>query len=293
MVYANLTASRSCGMADIRVSVLMPIHRPHEEWFLLAIRSLLNQTYTSWQLVLSLDGNDEQTSHAARLASELVNNLVIVKGEHTGIVGALNRGLCLCNTEFTARMDSDDLALPKRLELQVLKLDSDPKIAALGTQIIPVDRLGRPIPELPYKYPCSSIKSLVTGALVNNPIPHPTLIFRTNLVKQVGGYREKRCMEDYDLISRLSTYGSVQNLPTTCLHYRCHTNQLTKLARPIRAHLLQARVSFLKNLLMIRPWLIILSPIPFALFLLGPQNELLARKLAKVIIAKYRKFTGS
>ena len=274
-------------MSNIRVSVLMPIYRPNEEWFLLAIRSLLNQTYTSWKLILSLDGSDEQTLQAANMASELVENLVIVNGERSGIVGALNRGLRVSDTEFTARMDSDDLALPRRLELQVQKMDSEPQIAALGTQICSVDTLGRPLVDTPSKYPCNPIRALVVGALINNPVAHPTLLFRTRFVIQIGGYRDKRCMEDYDLVSRLSLYGSVVNLPTICLYYRHHSNQITKLSRPIRAHLFMARIGFLKRLLRIQPLLMVLAPVPFFWFLLGPKCEFLARKVAKKVFSKY------
>ena len=88
-------------MSNIRVSVLMPIYRPNEEWFCLAIKSLLNQTYTSWKLILSLDGSDEQTLQAANMASKLIENLVIVNGERSGIVGALNRGLRVSDTVKT------------------------------------------------------------------------------------------------------------------------------------------------------------------------------------------------
>ena len=74
--------------------------------------------------------------------------------------------------------------------------------------------------------------------------------------------------EDYDLVSRL-LYGSVVNLPTICLYYRHHSND-NKTFRPIRTHLFMARIGFLKGC-EIQPLLMVLAPVPFFGFCLGPS----------------------
>ena len=87
-------------------------------------------------------------------------------------------------------------------------------------------------------------------------------------------------MEDYDLVSRLSLYGSVVNLPTICLHYRHHSNQITKLSGQY-VLICSWLDRFLEKAIEDTTIAYGLSPVPFW-FLLGPKREFL-RKVAKKV----------
>ena len=257
------------------VSVLMPVYRPYLPWLEEAFTSLLNQTNQSWKLVMSLDGDDPDTSAAAELAQRFFRThsqqqLIVVRGARSGISDALNRGLAYCNTPFTARLDADDLCLPERFASQTAALESNSDLVAIGMQIQGIDHNGQPVLARLHRYPSTPKDTLLMGALVNTPIAHPVLMMRSDAVHALGGYRNQPCMEDYDLLARLSRLGQLPNLTSLGLLYRLHPSQHSRNIRPLRGQLLTARKRFLRQSCSFNAWHQLLIPIPYLLFAIGP-----------------------
>lgn len=260
------------------VSILMPIYKPNLEWLRESIKSLQDQVHQEWILILSLDGRDRQTINGACLAEEMLNHLdklVVIEGARTGIVQTLNRGLRACNTEYTARLDADDKCKTRRLELQLKYMNENPEAACCGMQVTKLTANGEEIES--FRYPTKPKSCLALGAFINTPIAHPTLMFRTELVKEIGGYREKRCMEDYELMSRLATKGSLINLEETGIAYRIHEDQHSRTIRPTALDLLKTRMRFLKLLIASQPAFAIFAWLPLILYVAGPIREQKAR----------------
>ena len=267
----------------IQISVLMPIYNPNIKWLEATLESLNQQTVHNWQLVLSLDGEDPATVSAVTAAREILKpsqTLLVVRGKREGISQALNRGLAACNTPYTARLDADDICRHDRLEVQWKKLESEPDLVACGMQIQAVDTDGKEIQGRIHTYPTSRNATLLVGALFNTPIAHPVLMFRTVDAVKIGGYRNRRCMEDYDIMARLSEYGNLINLRRTGLNYRIHSNQHSRQARPKREELLQARYKFLRVLTKKQYAAGVLFVIPLALYVIGPKAEYQLRRFA-------------
>ena len=267
----------------IQISVLMPIFNPNRKWLEATFESLNQQTVHNWQLVLSLDGEDQATVSAVNVARESLRpsqTLVVVRGPREGISEALNRGLTACNTPYTARLDADDICRPDRLEVQWKRLESEPDLVACGMQIQAIDTDGKEVQGRIHTYPTSRDATLLVGALFNTPIAHPVLMFRTVNAVKIGGYRNRRCMEDYDIMARLSEHGNLINLAGTGLNYRIHSNQHSRQARPKRGELLQARYKFLRVLTKKQYTAAVLIVIPLALYVIGPKGEYQLRRLA-------------
>ena len=234
-------------------------------------------------LVLSLDGDDPATTSAAEIARATLHperKLVVVKGTHTGITGALNRGLAACNGSYTARLDADDLCRATRLEQQWQLLERNNDLVACGMQIEGIDNQGKRLINRLHRYPTTPILTRLVGALFNTPMAHPVLMFRTQLAKEIGGYRPLPCMEDYDLMARLGEHGSLTNLDTVGLDYRVHTKQHSRMVRPKRSHLFAARWRFLRQLMHQQPASLVLIAMPMALYAIGPQGEYWLRRVA-------------
>lgn len=269
--------------ANTQISVLMPAYRPNPTWLRATIVSLTAQTYTSWQLVLSLDGDDPDTLAAAQIAQDTLttgHKLIVVQGERSGITGALNRGLAACNTPYTARLDADDLCRPRRLEQQWTLLEHNASLVACGMQIQGIDANSHPLTKRLHRYPTSPTATVLVGAIFNTPIAHPVLMVRTDQAQRVGGYRPLPCMEDYDLMARLCQLGGLTNLADIGLDYRVHTAQHSRQVRPRRSHLLAARWRFLQQLGRQRPLAFALLGLPLLLYTMGPQGEYRLRRLA-------------
>jgi len=274
-----------------QISVLMPVYKPNPAWLRATIDSLNAQTYPHWQLVLSLDGNDPATLDAVDVAKDSLamgQRLIVVRGERSGITGALNRGLALCNTPYTARLDADDLCRPNRLFLQWQLLEQETMLVACGMQIQGIDANGNPVNKRMHKYPTTPITTLLVGAIFNTPIAHPALMVRTNEAQVVGGYNPLPCMEDYDLMARLSSRGCLTSLAEVGLDYRIHTEQHSSKIRPRRSDLLAVRLKFLQQLRQRKPVASALMILPLLLYGIGPWGEYRLRKMAGGLAAKIK-----
>lgn len=268
---------------NAEISVLMPCYRPNPAWLRAAINSLNAQSFRDWQLIMSLDGDDPATLASAEIARDALNAehaLIVVQGERRGITDTLNSGLAACNTRYTARLDADDLCRPNRLQEQWQLLEENHELVGCGMQIHAIDTEGNRLKSRRHHYPTTPTKTLLVGASLNTPIAHPVLMFRTQAVRMLGGYRQQRCMEDYDLMARLSAVGDLSNLPGVGLDYRIHFSQHSSQARPRRKELLEARWRFMQALGRKTPAAWLLASAPLILYALGPQGELRLRRYA-------------
>ena len=136
---------------------------------------------------------------------------------NSGLAAALNAGLEKVTTEIVARADADDICLPERFARQV------PLIAG-GLDIVGAaiaeftDDPGHPGPVRGVKTTQAEIER---QARLTSPFHHPTVVFRTNAVRAVGGYPELRQIEDYLLWARLLMHGArVGNVGDVLVLYR-------------------------------------------------------------------------
>jgi len=148
----------------------------------------------------------------------------VIESMKPGIVAALNLGLESSTSEFVARMDEDDLMMPKRLELQYEHMIKYKKTSVVGGQLQLIDVDDNVIGVSSYK---KRITKTSFNVFEGSPIAHPAALFRRNTVMQIGGYRDF-LPEDWDLWVRLSEQGPIENLRETVLRYRVHPNQLSR-----------------------------------------------------------------
>ena len=186
-----------------------------------ACESVLQQTTGDWELLFVNDGStDGSRDYLASLQDDRIR---IVDQENQGLAAALNHGLSVCNTEFIARLDSDDVCLPNRLELQLEYMKSHPDVGMLGTQI---DRLGASRAGFRSTLPCEHdaiVEALLRG---EHAMCHPTIMCRTEVMKKVGGYWEHPIAQDWDIYLKISEHARIANLPQSLVKYRIHTGSL-------------------------------------------------------------------
>jgi len=208
------------------VSVLMPNHNGGV-WLAEAIESLLDQTLGDLELIVVDDGSTDGSpelllAFAGRDAR--VRPVCLAK---VGVVAARNRALAEARGAFIACLDSDDIALPGRLERQVSFLRDHPAvgIVASRSQGIGVDGRHRGRPATSGLAPAAVKLALERG----NPIVHSSVMARADLVRRLGGYRPAfDVAEDYDLWLRASEVSDIDILPDTLIQSRVHAGSLTR-----------------------------------------------------------------
>lgn len=208
-------------MSDVTVDVLLPVRGP-APWLSETLESLVNQTWQGWRLVAVQDGACPDVEHSLGTLGSRVE-VIFVEGS-PGLVALLNQGLRSCRAPYVARIDADDVAWPKRFQLQASYLNEHPECVAVGTSARLIDENGALI----------GSRRGQTGSVLprlrwRNAIMHPSAMMRREALDRVGGYRpEARHIEDYDLWLRLATIGDIANLEDLLLDYRIHKGQVTK-----------------------------------------------------------------
>jgi glycosyltransferase involved in cell wall biosynthesis len=186
-----------------------------------AVESILNQTLQNFVFLVIDDGSRDGASEFLDQIDD--PRMRIVHQPNAGLAAALNRGIELCETEYLARMDADDIAAPGRLEAQLEYMNRHPDVGLLGTQITTLGaaRTGRPS-----ALPTDHRRIYSELMLGRHAICHPTIMCRTEVIRRAGGYWPKGVAEDWDMYLRMGEQAALANLDRVYLQYRVHEGSL-------------------------------------------------------------------
>ncbi len=211
---------------NVLVSVVMPVY--NSETFLReAIESILNQTFTNFELI-AIDDCSTDSSPDFLVEYQKRDDRILIhrQAANSGPATARNTGLNLASGKYIAFMDSDDISLPNRLEKQVAFLDTHPDIGIVGSGIRLIDRKGNhlgnlqvPTSDLAIRWTC-----LFSNAFMNSTV----MLRRFLLVENALTYDStKEPEEDYDLWVRFLNHARGANFPDILVCYRIHPASLT------------------------------------------------------------------
>jgi glycosyltransferase involved in cell wall biosynthesis len=205
------------------VSILLPV-RNGAPFLRAALDSVLAQTRGDFELIVLDDGSNDGSPQLARsLADPRIR--VVEDGKHMGLSARLNQGVQLARADLIARMDADDICLPRRLELQLAFLAAHPEVDLVGCRAA-VFRDGEILGLLPY---AADHGALVAKPWHTIPLPHPTWVGRREWFLR-NPYRspEVKRAEDQELLVRASPTSRYACLPDVLLAYRLGAPDLRK-----------------------------------------------------------------
>lgn len=219
------------GRRAPEISVLLPV-RDAEPTLPEALDSLLAQTFRDFELLAVDDGSRDGS---ARILAEYAASdprIRVVRQERKGLVAALERARGLARGRYLARMDADDLAEPERLARQWAFLEAHAELGACGARVRYFPRSGLKAGASRYERWINGVvrpEEIERDIFVECPIPHPTLFARASVVQAVGGYRDHRWPEDYDLVLRLWERGvRLGKVPEALLLWRDRPDRLSR-----------------------------------------------------------------
>lgn len=212
------------NIANPLISVIMAV-KNGEARIKMSIESLLNQTFKDFELIIINDGSTDNTLQLIKSFDD--PRIRLFSQNNRGVAISANRGIALAKGSLIARQDHDDLSKPMRFEKQVFFLNENPDIYLLGTAAeITNERgfTGR------YHMHPTEPKRLQLEILFDNPFVHSSIIFRREVIKEIGLYNPNKAvtpLDDYDFISRVCLRYPVANLPDPLVEYYEDSNSLT------------------------------------------------------------------
>lgn len=203
----------------------MPVYNA-ERYVGEAVESILEQTWRDFEFIVIDDGSTDRSLEILNAYAAHDPRLRIVSRPNTGYLLALNEGLLLCQGEYVARMDADDVAMPERLAQQIAFLDVHSECLMVGSALVRIDADGDILCE--EHLPASHEEIEARLLLGLGAIGHPAALIHRQALVEVGGYREPYYgAEDHDLWLRLAERGRLANLPDALLKCRVHAGNFT------------------------------------------------------------------
>lgn len=211
------------------VSVVMPV-RDAGSWLHEAVASILSQTHRRLELLVVDDHSADRAVSSLPRDDPRLRLMASGPGE-SGVVAAFNLGWRRARGAYIARMDADDLALPDRLARQVALLQARPDVAVCGACVELFSDGPLAAGNQHYQAWLNGLREprdIRREMFIESPIPNPTAMFRRAVLEQLGGYRETRWPEDYDLFLRADAAGLKMAKPDgVLLRWRDHEQRLT------------------------------------------------------------------
>lgn len=187
-----------------------------------AIDSILSQTLSDFEFICiddaSTDGSADLIAAVQDPRWRWTRNR-----KRSGLSITLNRGLAMARGVYWARMDGDDISLPRRLEAQAAFLDTNPAISMVGAW---AQTVGLPSEQI-WKVPATS-EEVRAELLFSSAFIHSTVMLRRSdfLSKRLRYNPAVKRAQDYDLWERAARELRFANLQKVLLRYRIHAGQV-------------------------------------------------------------------
>ncbi len=184
-----------------------------------AITSILNQTYSNFEFIIINDGSTDKTPEIIKKFNDSRINL-LNNQTNIGIIHSLNKGIEFASGEYIARMDADDIALPKRLQTQLNYFIDNPNCKIIGGNynIITKNKTH----SFNHQFTNNQLKTIL---LFSTCFMHPTVMFKKS--DDTIYNSQFKHTEDYELWCRLAINYEFGFCTEKSINYRSHEQQIS------------------------------------------------------------------
>ncbi|MEO9966483.1 MAG: glycosyltransferase family 2 protein [Reichenbachiella sp.] len=218
-------------MGSPLVSVILPYYNAGKA-LALAINSLLNQTFSDFELILVNNNSIDSSIDVAKRFAASDPRIRLMQEPQQGVVFAANTGMLKANGKYIARMDADDVAHPERLKLQFDHLESNLDISISATQVkykTENESLKDFSHFVDWSNSLTSWEDIQQNLFVEFPVINPTLMFRRSMLREIGDLKDGHFPEDYEWFLRAIEIGhKVEKLPIPLLDWQDSETRLTR-----------------------------------------------------------------
>lgn len=208
------------------------------DWLPQAVKSVLDQTFRDFELLVMDDGSSDGT--AQWLGGVTDTRVRVSRLAHSGNVARVrNAAAALARGRFLCFLDSDDIWLPRKLELQLAEAIRHPGTWSY-TRYEHIDGHGRRIPAKAGEWRAVSGRITVPLIRMEAAVSIVTVLVPGHMFQELGGFDERPGIrEDFEFIVRLAARAEALSLSESLVLVRDHAARST--------HALQGAEPFLRS----------------------------------------------
>jgi len=226
-----------------KVTVLMPAYNA-EKYIGEAIASVLNQSFTDFELLIINDGSTDSTQKIIHSFRD--KRIVLINQQNKGVSAALNVGLKAARADYIARFDADDVCHPDRLKIQYEFITSYPQYTIIGSTADYIDASGH----FMFTHQLAGHLNEEIQQLKYSVCPfiHSSVLYKKDVVITNGGYNENAyTYEDHFLWANILTHEKACNLSQALIKVRLNPESITIDEKWHSKKFLSIKYSTLKN----------------------------------------------
>ena len=207
------------------ISAIMSVYNG-ESYLKEAIESVINQTFEDWELIVINDCSTDSTGSILSEFAERDERIKVYTNEiNLKLPSSLNKAISFCKGKYIARMDADDICLPDRFEKQYRFMEDNEDVSLSSCRFMTVKNGVYASGGAGGRCDNAALRAML---LVANPILHPGVIAKAEVMKRFCYDVTLTCTEDLELWTRMAMDNQkIQIQPECLLIYRLHDKQIT------------------------------------------------------------------
>ncbi len=206
-----------------KVSVIIPTYN-RAKYITRAIDSVLNQTYQDFEIIVVDDGSKDNTKE---ILTPYMNKIHYLWQENRGISAARNIAIQRATGEYIAFLDSDDVWLNNKLQIQVDILNKSFNIGLVHNKMIMLSEQGQKVGMKPKRESGKDFKELLE---IGGDLPTSSVMVRRECFDKTGLFDENLpIMEDFEMWLRIAKEYDLYEIKDQHLaYYYRHDQQITR-----------------------------------------------------------------
>ena len=214
------------------ISIIMPAYNA-SKYINEAIDSILNQTFSDFELLICDDGSTDKT--VAIINTYKDPRVILFQNQvNIGNLKTTNFLLRQCKGQYIAIQDSDDISNTNRLQAQILEFQKNPNLGIVGSYYFCINSDGD-------IFNCGllPIEDKTIRKEMKNKVPpvlYPSIMVKTEIANKIGEFRlffDRIGSADFDWMSRIIEKSEAINIPIPLYYYRKHESQFTSNYNPV------------------------------------------------------------
>lgn len=228
----------------MEVSVIMSEYNTEYEVLEESIKSILNQTYQDFEFIIVNDGSESSLHH---IVNKLKDDRIIIleNTKNLGLPQSLNKAINYSSGKYLVRMDTDDIAHPKRIEKQLSFIKTNRMYSVVGTSYNLLTENGK-------KYAKVYSGEIDKEQFLRRRLPaHPSVIMKKKDIIDVGKYETNKVRRSEDLVlwaKLLLSNKRIYVMEDILLDYRVNIGDYGKRTFSTRKDEVYNRIKYYKKL---------------------------------------------